>query len=53
MINVTYITYYYECHKDNKRIEKKYMHIDQNFKIVRYYVIYAKTHKHSDMIFEL
>ena len=30
------------------------MHIpDKNFKVVRYYGIYAKKHKHSDKIFKL
>ena len=60
----TYVTYYYERHEDGKRIEEKIhayefikkliMHIpDKNFKVVRYYGIYAKKHKHSDKIFKL
>ena len=60
----SYVTYYYERHEDGKRIEEKVhayefiekliMHIpDKNFKVVRYYGIYAKKHKHSDKIFKL
>ena len=60
----TYVTYYYERHEDGKRIEEKIhayefikkliMHIPyKNFKVVRYYGIYAKKHKHSDKIFKL
>ena len=60
----TYVTYYYERHEDGKRIEEKIhayefikkliMHIpDKNFKVVRYYGIYEKKHKHSDKIFKL
>ena len=60
----TYVTYYYERHEDGKRIEEK-IHVyefikllikhipDKNFKVVRYYGIYAKKHKHSKKIFKL
>ena len=60
----TYVTYYYERHEDGKRIEEK-VHVyefikrlikhipDKNFKVVRYYGIYAKEHKHSKKIFKL
>ena len=60
----TYVTYYYERHEDGKRIEEK-IHVyefikllikhipDKNFKVVRYYGIYAKEHKHSKKIFKL
>ena len=59
-----YVTYYYERHEDGKRIEEK-VHVyefikllikhipDKNFKVVRYYGIYAKEHKHSKKIFKL
>ena len=52
----SYVTYYYERHEDGKRIEEK-IHVyefikllikhipDKNFKVVRYYGIYAKEHK--------
>lgn len=60
----TYVTYYYERHEDGKRIEDKVhayefikrliLHIpNKNFKVVRYYGIYAKTHKQADKIFKL
>lgn len=60
----TYVSYYYERHEDGKRVEEKVhayefikkliMHIpNKNFKVVRYYGIYAKTHKHADKIFKL
>ena len=60
----TYVTYYYERHEDGKRVEEK-VHVyefikrlikhipDKNFKVVRYYGIYAKEHKHSKKIFKL
>lgn len=60
----TYVTYYYERHEDGKRVEEK-IHVyefikrlikhipDKNFKVVRYYGIYAKEHKHSKKIFRL
>jgi hypothetical protein len=60
----TYVTYYYERHEDGKRVEEK-IHVyefikrlikhipDKNFKVVRYYGIYAKEHKHSKNIFKL
>lgn len=62
--NGTYVTYYYERHEDGKRVEEK-IHVyefikllikhipDKNFKVVRYYGIYAKEHKHSKKIFKL
>lgn len=60
----TYVTYYYERHEDGKRIEEKVhayefikrliLHIpNKNFKVVRYYGIYTKTHKQADKIFKL
>lgn len=60
----TYVTYYYERHEDGKRVEEKVhayefikkliIHIpNKNFKVVRYYGIYAKKHKHADKIFKL
>ena len=60
----TYVTYYYERHEDGKRIEEKVhayefikrliLHIpNKNFKVIRYYGIYAKTHKQADKIFKL
>lgn len=59
-----YVTFYYERHEDGKRIEetvpvfdfikKLIIHIpDENFKVVRYYGIYAKEHKHSKKIFKM
>ena len=60
----TYVTYYYERHEDGNRVEEK-IHVyefikllikhipDKNFKVVRYYGIYAKEHKHSKKIFKL
>lgn len=59
-----YVTFYYERHEDNKRIEetlhvfdfikKLIIHIlDEHFKVVRYYGIYAKKHKHSSKIFRM
>ena len=60
----TYVTYYYERHEDGKRVEEK-IHVyefikrlikhipDKNFKVVRYYGIYAKEHKQSKKIFKL
>lgn len=59
-----YVTFYYERHEDNKRIEetlhvfdfikKLIIHIpDEHFKVVRYYGIYAKKHKHSSKIFKM
>lgn len=60
----TYVTYYYERHEDGQRVEKKIhayefiklliKHIpDKNFKVVRYYGIYAKEHKQSKKLFKL
>lgn len=60
----SYVTYYYERHEDGKRIEEK-IHVyefikllikhipDKNFKVVRYYGIYSKKHKHSKKILKL
>lgn len=60
----SFVTYYYERHEDGKRIEetipvyefikKLIIHIpDKNFKVVRYYGLYAKEHKHSKKIIKL
>ena len=60
----TYVTFYYERHEDGKRIEetihvfdfikKLIIHIpNENFKVVRYYGIYCKEHKHSKKIFKM
>lgn len=59
-----YVTFWYDRHEDGKRIEEtihafEFMkrlikHIpDKNFKVVRYYGLYAKKHKHSKKIFKL
>lgn len=60
----TYVTYYYERHEDGQRVEER-IHVydfikllikhipDKNFKVVRYYGLYAKEHKHSKKIFKL
>ena len=59
-----YVTFYYQRHEDNKRVEetvhvfdfikKLIIHIpDEHFKVVRYYGIYAKKHKHSSRIFKM
>ena len=60
----TFVKYYYERHEDEKRIEET-IHVfefikllikhipDKYFKVVRYYGIYAKEHKHSNKIFKL
>lgn len=59
----TYVTYYYERHEDGKRIEET-IHVyefikrlikhipDKYFKVIRYYGIYSKEHKHSKKIFK-
>lgn len=60
----TYVTYYYERHEDGKRIEetvhvhefikKLIVHIpDKNFKVVRYYGLYAKKHKQSKKLIKI
>ena len=60
----TYVTFWYQRHKDNLVIIEKVhafefisrliIHIpDKNFKVVRYYGLYAKEHKHSKKIFKL
>lgn len=59
-----YVTFWYDRHEDGKRIEEtihafEFMkrlikHIpDKNFKVVRYYGLYAKKRKHSKKIFKL
>lgn len=59
-----FITFYYERHEDGKRIEetvhafefikKLIIHIpNEHFKVIRYYGIYAKKHKHSSKIFKM
>ena len=60
----TYVTYYYERHEDGKRVEET-IHVydfikllikhipDKNFKVVRYYGIYARDHKHSKKLIKL
>lgn len=59
-----FVTFYYERHEDGKRIEetvhvfefikKLIIHIpNEHFKVVRYYGIYAKKHKHSSKIFKM
>ena len=59
-----YVTFWYDRHEDNQRVEET-IHVyefikrlikhipDKNFKVVRYYGIYAKEHKHSNKIFRL
>lgn len=60
----TYVTYYYERHEDGKRIKetvhvhefikKLIVHIpDKNFKVVRYYGLYAKEHKQSKKLIKI
>lgn len=59
-----YVKYYYERHEDGQRVEETIhayefikrliKHIpDRNFKVVRYYGLYAKEHKQSKKIFKL
>lgn len=59
-----YVTFYYNRHEDNKYveetihvynfIERLIKHIpNKNFKMIRYYGLYAKEHKHSKKIFKL
>lgn len=60
----TYVSYYYERHEDGKRIDVT-VHVyefiknliklipDKNFKVVRYYGIYSKEHKHSKKLIKL
>ena len=59
-----YVTFWYDRHEDGKRVEET-IHVfefikrlikhipDKNFKVVRYYGLYAKKHKHSKKIFKL
>lgn len=60
----TYVKYYYKRHEDGQRVEENIhsyefikgliKHIpDRNFKVVRYYGLYAKEHKQSKKIFKL
>lgn len=60
----TNVTFYYERHEDNKRVEetihvfefikKLIIHIpDKHFKVVRYYGLYSKKHKQSSKIFKM
>lgn len=59
-----YVTFYYQRHEDDQRVEEKVhvfdfikkliIHIpDKHFKLVRYYGLYAKKHKHSSKIFKM
>lgn len=59
-----FVTFYYERHEDGKRVTEKLsaidfikrliIHIpDEQFKMVRYYGLYAKKHKHSTKFFLL
>ena len=59
-----FVTFYYERHEDDKRaletvhvfdfIKKLIIHIPgKGFKMVRYYGMYAKTHKFSKLIFKM
>lgn len=59
-----FVTFYYQRHEDGKRVTEKLsaidfikrliVHIpDKQFKMVRYYGLYAKKHKHSSKIFLL
>lgn len=60
----SFVTYFYERHEDGKKIEVT-IHVydfikllikhipDKHFKMVRYYGLYAKQHKHSNKIFKL
>lgn len=59
-----YVTFWYNRHEDGKRVEET-IHVyefikrlikhipDKNFKVVRYYGLYAREHKHSNKIFKL
>ena len=60
----TYVKYYYERHEDGQRVEETIhayefikrliKHIpERNFKVVRYYGLYAREHKQSRKIFKL
>lgn len=60
----TLVTFYYERHQDGQRItetisaidfiKRLIIHIpDEQFKMVRYYGLYAKKHKHSSKLFLL
>ena len=59
-----HVTFWYDRHEDGKRVEET-VHVyefikrlikhipDKNFKMVRYYGLYAKEHKQSSKIFKL
>lgn len=59
-----YVTFWYDRHEDGKRVEET-LHVydfikrlikhipDKNFKVVRYYGLYAKEHKQSKKLFKL
>ena len=59
-----YVTFWYNRHEDGKRVEET-IHVydfikrlikhipDKNFKVVRYYGLYAKEHKQSKKLFKL
>lgn len=59
-----FVKFWYDRHEDGKRVEET-IHVyefikrlikhipDKNFKVVRYYGLYAKKHKHSRKIFKL
>ncbi|MGF7186945.1 hypothetical protein GGQ84_003084 [Desulfitispora alkaliphila] len=59
-----FVTFYYDRHEDGKRVTEKISAIefitrlmvyipDEQFKMVRYYGLYAKRHKHSSKFFLL
>lgn len=65
ILNVTSdtVSFWYERHEDNKRVEETIsiddfikrliIHIpDEQFKMLRYYGIYAKKHKNSNKLFK-
>lgn len=60
----SFVTFYYDRHEDGKRVTEKLsaidfikrliIHIpDEQFKMVRYYGLYTKKHKHSSKFFLL
>ncbi len=59
-----FVTFYYDRHEDGQRVTEKIhafefikrliIHIpDEQFKMIRYYGLYAKKYKHSDKLFLL
>ncbi len=59
-----FVTFYYDRHEDNKRVTEKVhafefikrliIHIpDEQFKMIRYYGLYAKKYKHSSKLYLL